>query len=134
MGTIVVGNTFPMTLIRGHRVTVEELPISRLRELAMGRKIRSFWGHTNSLAAAEAVAGISLAPRTERPTVTLDEDRLPTLDGEGFAVCYVLSPDYAEAVRPAIGAEYATREIAGWHLLRLTWTDTDRRESIGKEA
>lgn len=133
MESIVIGNTFPMTLIRGHRVIVEELPVGRIRELAAGCAVHSFWGHANSLAAAEAIVGAPLAPRTERPALVLNGRRLPTLDGEPFSVCYVLSPDYAEAMRPAIGEEYTMRQIVGWHLLRLHWVDASAQETHEEE-
>lgn len=84
-------------------------------------KVASFWGHENSRGAAEAVLGVSLATRGERPAVTLSPDGLPMLDGEVYSSCWLLSPDYPDGFRPAIGSEVNPEQIKGWHVLKLTW-------------
>jgi len=120
---ILIGNAFPMTLVRGHAVTVAELPVAELVGALAGRRAASFWGHENTRAAAEALLGVGLRPTSPRPAITLDADDYPTLDGERFTACYVLSPDYREGFRPAIGEEVAGEDIQGWHALKLTWRD-----------
>lgn len=118
---VLVGNTFPLTLVRGHRVACEEIPVDALRAHLAGRSVASFWGHANTRAAAEAILHVDLAPAVARPVLALDGDNYPVLDGERFAEAYVLSPDYVANFRPAIGEEVAPESIRSWHALRLTW-------------
>jgi len=118
---VLIGNSFPFSLIRCKRLIVESESISVLQETLTGTEVASFWGHTNTRAAAEAVLGVSLAPHTERPVVTLSSECRPMLDGEEFGICWLLSPDYPEGFRPAIGTEVTPEQIAGWHVLKLTW-------------
>lgn len=116
-----IGNTFPLSLVRGHRVVIDELPLEELRAVLATSEVASFWGHENTRAVAEAVLGVSLKPATERPAMMLDEAAYPTLDGHQYTTCYVLSPDYAPGYRPAIGVEVAAEDIRAWHALRLEW-------------
>lgn len=118
---ILVGNTFPLTLVRGHRVACEEIPIDALRARLAERPVASTWGHANTRAAAEAILRVSLAPAVARPVLALDDDDYPVLDGERFEEAYVLSPDYVANFRPAVGEEVAPGSIRAWHALRLTW-------------
>ena len=119
---ILVGNSFPFSLVRCARLVVEQKPMAELRDaLRRADGVASFWGHANTRAAAEAELGVSLAPRTERPAVTLASDGRPKLEGEAFDVCWLLSPDYPEGFRPPIGAEVGPEMITGWHVLKLTW-------------
>ncbi len=118
---ILIGNAFPFSLVRCGRLIVESKPLAVLKEALVGAETVSFWGHGNTRAAAEAVLGVSLAPRTERPALTLSPGKRPVLDGEEFDVCWLLSPDCPEGFRPAVGEEVAPEQIAGWHVLKLTW-------------
>lgn len=118
---ILIGNAFPMGLIRGHRVEIREIPVEELRTLLADAEVASFWGHENTRAAAEALLGVSLAPRTARPAVSLSPEGLPMLDGDMFDTCWLLSPDYPEGFRPAIGVEVGLDLIKDWHVLKLTW-------------
>ncbi|MBR4171315.1 MAG: hypothetical protein IKR48_06655 [Kiritimatiellae bacterium] len=118
---VLIGNSFPFSLIRCKRLIVESESIRVLQETLTGAEVVSFWGHTNTRAAAEAVLGVSLAPHTERPAVTLSPTNLPMLDGDVFDTCWLLSPDYPEGFRPAIGVEVGPEQIEGWHVLKLTW-------------
>ena len=115
---VLVGNTFPLTLVRGWKVEIEEVGAESLRgALASGAAVRSFWGHAETQGAAEAFLGVAtgtLTPRVPRPG-------LPELDGERFAECHVLSPDVAGGGRPAPGQAAAPSAITGWHVLRLRW-------------
>ena len=119
---VLIGNTFPLTLVRGHRVTVEEIAPERFRAETVGAEVCSFWGHANSRAEAAAVAGVDLVPREERPVVTLDGAGYPVLDGRRFQACYVLSPDRAGAMVRS-GEEIPAEAIAAWHFLKLSWLD-----------
>ena len=81
---VLVGNTFPLTLVRGHRVACEEIPVDALRARLADRSVASFWGHANTRAAAEAILHADLAPAVARPVLALDGDNYPVLDGERF--------------------------------------------------
>lgn len=118
---VLIGNAFPFSLIRCKRLIVESETVSELRRALAGAAVFSFWGHANTRSAAEKVLGVSLAPRTDRPAVTLSPDARPMLDGETFDTCWLLSPDYPEGFRPAIGEEVGLGQIKGWHVLKLTW-------------
>lgn len=120
---LLIGNTFSMTLIRHHTVTVTDCAVADLARDARRCGVASFWGHANTRAAAEALLGVDLRPKTERPAIVLDAEDYPTLDGARFTECYVLSPDYRPGFRPAIGVEVAATDIMGWHALRLSWMD-----------
>ena len=118
---LLIGNSFPFSLVRCERMVVESKPLAALKEALAGAEVASFWGHENTRAAAEGVLGVSLRPRTERPAVTLSSGNRPMLDGDEFDTCWLLSPDYPEGFRPAIGTEVTPEQIAGWHVLKLTW-------------
>ena len=118
---VLVGNTFPLTLVRGHRVACEEIPVDALRARLADRSVASFWGHANTRAAAEAILHADLAPAVARPVLALDGDNYPVLDGERFEEAYVLSPDYVANFRPAVGEEVTPGSIRAWHALRRTW-------------
>ena len=120
---ILLGNTFPMTLIRHHTVTVEECSVVDLAREAQRRGVVSYWGHENTRAVAEAQLGVDLRPQSVRPAITLDAKGYPSLDGNSFTCCYVLSPDYCTGYRPAIGEEVCAENIQGWHALKLAWMD-----------
>lgn len=123
---VLIGNTFPVTLVRGWRVALEEVPAGALREVLgrAGARVHSFWGHEETRRAAEGWLGLAegaLAPRVARPAVRLDAAGRPTLDGVSFGTCWVLSPDVAGGGRPAPGTAAQPAAIVGWHLLRLRW-------------
>ena len=118
---ILVGNAFPFSLVRCERLMVEQRSAEELRVVLAESRVVSFWGHANTRAAAEAVLGVSLAPCRERPAVTLSAEGLPMLGGGTFDTCWLLSPDYPEGFRPAIGVEVCPEQIKGWHVLKLTW-------------
>ena len=114
MEKILVGNTFPVALIR-RRVLIS--PVSVAQAKAMLKNFASFWGHANTLAAAKEQLGVDVAPKTERPAIQLGEDNFPILDGELFRKVLVLSPSYANGFRPAIGEEVSSDKIVGWQCL-----------------
>ncbi|MBQ7651271.1 MAG: hypothetical protein IJS15_09940 [Victivallales bacterium] len=118
--TILVGNSFPLSLIR-RAVRIE--PVSRESLLAsvQGRRIVSFWGHANTLSAVRQCFGLDLTPSVERPVLGLSPDNLPMFDGQVFHECFILSPDYQKNFRPAIGLEVAQEDIVAWQVLRITW-------------
>lgn len=118
---ILIGNSFPFSLIRCNRLIVEQKPISELKDALASAEVASFWGHENTRAAAESVLGVSLATHGVRPAVTLSSTGRPVLNGEEFSSCWLLSPDYPEGFRPAIGTEVGPEQIKGWHVLKLTW-------------
>lgn len=118
---ILVGNAYPFSLVRCDRLVVEQKPIAELKQALDGAQVASFWGHENTRGAAEAVLGVSLATHGVRPAITLSSCGHPVLNGEEYADCWLLSPDYPEGFRPAIGAEVGPEQIKGWHVLKLSW-------------
>ena len=118
---VLIGNAFPLSLMRSARITVESMSVADLHAALADAPVASFWGHENTRPAAESVLGVSLVPKTPRPALVLDADNYPSLDGRSFRICWVLSPDYRPGFRPAIGEEVAADAIKGWHVLKLTW-------------
>lgn len=119
MAKCLVGNTFPLTLVRRECVIK---PISfddALARLAGG--VASFWGHTNTLAAAKQQLGVDVSPATERPALKLDDNGLPSLDGAVYKEVLVLSPSYAPGFRPQVGVEVKAEEILGWEPLLVSF-------------
>ena len=114
---ILVGNSFPLPLIR----RAAEIAPQPAEAFPRDARIVSYWGHANTLAAANAFLGVDLTPETERPALSLSPELLPSLNGESFDECWVLSPDYAEGFRPAVGSEVSPDKIKGWTMLRIVW-------------
>ena len=121
---ILVGSAFPLSLIR-RRVVIQPCSLTEVREEIKSRPFASFWGHANTLAAANAMLGADVTPRTERPAVALDPDQFPALDGVSYRECFILSPDYAPGFRPKVGEELGPDKIAGWQALRMRWVDVE---------
>lgn len=117
---MLIGNTFPLTLVR-RRLTVDVVPLEEFRRMAAGRRIVSFWGHANTLHAASAAVGFDLSPVEERPVLTLSPEALPALGDEVFRECWILSPDFRRSFRPAVGDELKPDEICSWQCLHLVW-------------
>ena len=118
--SMLIGNTFPLTLMR-RRLMVDVVPLEELRRAAAGKRVVSFWGHANTLRAASAAVGFDLSPAEERPVLTLSPKALPSLGGEEFRECWILSPDCRRNFRPAIGDELKPDEICSWQCLHLVW-------------
>lgn len=118
--SILIGNTFPLSLVR-RPVRIRPAKLGELQQAAAGKRAASFWGHENTRAQAEAVAGLPLAPHVERPAIQLQESGLPSLNGQTFCECWILSPDYAENFRPATGGEVSPEQIRTWQVLKITW-------------
>ena len=118
--TLLIGNSFPLSLVR-RKVVIEVLSRDALLEVMGGKKLASFWGHANTLKAVNAWLGIDLTPKTERPALCLSEDKLPLLDGVEYKACFILSPDYRQGFRPAIGSEVDAADILGWQVLKISW-------------
>lgn len=126
---VLVGNSFPLSLIR-REVKMEVCKVEAFKRQCQGAQMYSFWGHENTLAAAESVLGMNLKPKMSRPAVVLSEEELPMFEGEVFRECYVLSPNYKADFRPKIGEEVLEEQIASWQLLRLSWLDTNEEGVI----
>jgi len=94
-------------------------------DLSAEAEVLSFWGHANTLAAAEAILGFDRTPGEQRPALRLNEAQLPVLrkgDTEvAFSEVWVLSPTYAPGYRPEIGAEVPIDKIIAWQVLRITF-------------
>lgn len=101
---------------------IEPASLEALRSACVGRTIRSYWGHDNTLVAASTLLGVDLTPDAERPALVCnDATGLPALGGELFAECWVLSPELQPGFRPLPGAIVALEQIVGWQSLRLKW-------------
>lgn len=118
---ILIGNSFPLSLIRKNKVEIQEVPLINFKRCLNDAEIFSFWGHRNTLKVAEQILGVSLEPRTERPAIELNELCLPTLYGETFDECWVLSPNYIQGFRPSIGEEVKEDQISDWIVLKINW-------------
>lgn len=125
---ILIGSAFPLSLIR-RRVVIELCELDWVRGELKNRPFASFWGHANTLAAASAMLGVDITPRTERPAVALDPDQFPALDGVSYRECFILSPDYAPGFRPKVGEELGPDKIADWQALRMRWEDVAKERT-----
>ena len=110
---------------------MESVSLAELKSRLVESEVISFWGHLNTRKSAELVLGVSLQTKTERPAITLTAEGLPMLEGEVFDTCWLLSPDYEQGFRPAIGTEVGLDQIAGWHVLKLTW---ESPTAVGRET
>ena len=126
---ILIGNSFPVSLIRT-KVVFEPQPLDALRAAMVGKQICSYWGHPNTLTAANRVVDADLTPATERPALQITPHGTPHLDGHVFDECWVLSPDYASHVRPQVGEELDASKISGWRVLKLTWTPPKNERAL----
>jgi hypothetical protein len=118
--TILIGNSFPVSLIRT-KVIFEPQPLTALQAAVAGKRIYSYWGHPNTLAAASQFVGADLTPMKERPSLQMTSQGMPVLDGQAFEECWVLSPNHGSSARPSIGEELDPHRISEWHVLKLTW-------------
>lgn len=117
---ILISNSFPLSLIR-RAVKIEPCGLDELTALLSDAKIVSFWGHSNTLAAVNALLGYDLTPKEQRPVLRLSENNLPRYADNDFTECWVLSPDYCEDFRPAIGEDVPPEKIKSWQCLKITF-------------
>ena len=123
MKRILIGSTFPLSLIR-RKVSITPEPLTLLQTIiASTDMICSFWGHQNTLSAVNSLLGTDLTPLSERPSLLLNSDNMPILYGEIFNECWVVSPNYVSGFRPQIGVEVKKDEITGWEILKITWEE-----------
>ena len=115
---ILIGNSFPLSLIRND-VVISPCPLETLLSVLENAETVSFWGHRNTLTAVNQLLNHDLTPKTERPALVLSPNRKPMLDGEEFSECWILSPDYRENFRPAIGVEVTADSICNWQCLKI---------------
>lgn len=121
MEKILIGNTFPLGLIR-RKVQIEPCSLEDLLAAADGKMIVSFWGHANTLEAVNRATGLNLTPGAERPALALSADRLPRLGKLVFRQCYIVSPNYRqEAFRPKPGDTVPLAAICDWQILKICW-------------
>lgn len=118
---ILVGNSFPLSLVRQPLSIWPRTAEEWSKTLAAANGVASFWGHSNTLQAASQWAGIDLTAPSPRPALVLDPDGYPSLDGESFSNCWVLSPDYAPGFRPQEGQVVPPEAILGWQALEIIW-------------
>jgi hypothetical protein len=118
--TLLLGNTFPLVLIRRPVSITPVADADAVREKLRAADVHSFWGHANTAYAASSFLGVDVTVSV-RPVLALTPDGLPTLDGIVFKECYVVSPDYATNFRPAVGEEVKPEQIKGWQILLIEW-------------
>ncbi len=117
---ILLGSTFSLALIR-RKVVITPSDLETLRHVLRERGFVSFWGHDNTLAAANELLGCDVTPSRERPAVCVSGSGLPMLDEKVFSECWVLTPYYVTGFRPALGQEIQPEHIAGWQVLKMEW-------------
>lgn len=115
---ILIGNTFPLSLIR-RAANITPASLEELRRLASTEGFLSFWGHGNTRKAAIDILGFDPAPPHERPALVLSPDNLPSFDGHVFQDVWVLSPNYVSGFRPDPGTEVAADQITSWQVLKI---------------
>ena len=115
MTKVILGNTFPLTLVR-RQVSIKPISLAEAKALLEDGFV-SFWGHSNTAAVAKAQLGFEVSPETERPALVLDENGLPGIGGVHSDKVLVLSPSYRPGFRPAIGVEVGPDDIVGWEPL-----------------
>lgn len=118
---ILLGSTFPLGLIR-RRAVIEPTSLEELRKRLQTEGFVSFWGHENTLVAAQALLGIDPRPDKERPALILNPEALPSLNGRSFEEVWVLSPDYLPEFRPKTGEEVNPAVITSWQVLRIRFS------------
>lgn len=125
-----LGNTFPLTLVR-RRCQMLPIPMEMATQLLALDGFESFWGHSNTTAAAKAQLGLDVTPTTDRPAITLDEQLLPVLNGTTATEVLVVSPEYRPGFRPAMGVEVGPEDILGWQAILVTFNHMSGLPGIG---
>lgn len=120
---LLVGNTFPLPLIE-RRVTITP------ERCVPAGEIRSYWGHKETIPAAEAfLGGRPLTPSRERPALCVSPEGFPMLDGEVFTECWVVAPQYVPNYRPTLFQPVPPEKITGWKVLRLNFSEETENAS-----
>lgn len=117
---MLVGNTFPLSLIR-REVTITQVPLEYVKKELQTKSISSYWGHSNTLDVASRILDKNVTPEIERPALMLSKENYPMLNGRTFRECWVLSPDYKPGFRPKAGDIVQEPDIIGWQILHLKW-------------
>lgn len=118
---ILIGNTFPIAMIR-RKVSIYPISIEGLRGIVLNTgKICSYWGHVNTIQAAQEILGIKFPTEDFRKPLKLSSEGYPMWGDEEFKKCYALSPNYRNGFRPSINMEVSLAEIVSWNALVLEW-------------
>ena len=120
MKSFITGNTFPINLIR-RKVTIKPETFENYYAALNNNQWESFWGHSNTLPIVNTLVRKDLTPKIERPAISIDEDGFPSLYGKSYKECWILSPNYKENFRPAIGVEIKASDIKSWDVLHMHW-------------
>ena len=121
-GAFITGNTFPVNLFRRRAEVIPETFEHYLEKLR-SCPWESYWGHTNTLSAVNALCRVDLTPREDRPALTTDAAGFPALYGQSYRECWVLTPKYRPGFRPAVGVEVTSGDILSWHTVRILWNE-----------
>lgn len=119
---VLIGNSFPLSLVR-RRVVITPESVPALQRAARNCRTHSYWGHPNTIRAAEETVGLKLSPSSTRPVVELNDELLPTLDGIAFTECWLVTPQFSPGYRPTVGEEVTASQVIGWHVLCMRWQD-----------
>lgn len=122
MSDLLIGNSFPMNLIkRKVCITTETTDLLRAK-IAESKTVYSFWGHSNTVKVASDICGYDLTPDAGlRPELNVSAMGLPCFDGIEFNECWILSPEYIKNYRPNIGEEVQIDMIKKWNVLHMKW-------------
>ena len=120
---ILVGNTFPMSLIRRECfiVPVSSQEFKQFIELE-NPEIVSFWGHKNTIRVVYQIFNIDVTPIEDRPVLRLSSNRLPYYMNKEWKQVYVISPTYkADVGRPDPKIEVTPDMIKDWQILKIAF-------------
>jgi hypothetical protein len=118
MNKILIGNSFPLTLVK-NKVLISSIDVDEIKALiSEGAEICSFWGHSNTVSIAETMLGCNIKCDRVALDVNKNGGILHPQGGE-FRVLYTLTPNYKEAFRPQIGVEVTPDQILGWQALKI---------------
>lgn len=120
---ILISNSFPFSLIR-RRVVVEPSTVPDLLTAMHARPWVSAWGHQNTVDLASKLLSADLRTRIEKPTLTLQETRLPQFEGNVFSEVWLLSITPIDGLSREEQREIQPHQIKDWQVLRLVWEET----------
>lgn len=115
-----IGNTFPTSLIR-RTVTISPIDKDFFDECIKSYALHSYWGHANTIAAANQFLGVDVTPPSERRAIVLNKFNLPMLDGVLLDGVVVVSPTYVKGYRPPEGEVASPDKIVDWQLLLVAY-------------
>jgi len=117
---ILIGNTFPLPLVR-RAVRIAPYSLNDLKMELKDADVFSFWGHVDTKVIVEGMLNIKLDDKSIRKPLCLSKNNLPMLDGVEFDKCFVISPNYRNGFRPALNKTVSVDDILSWDGLCISW-------------